>query len=442
MRFGDYVVLQHMQSSSVLACDPTEDLAPGQNKFIVTTFAGTPAPRARNTFRIVRPTSALKNFEDDERDPVLKIGQPFLLQCNESLLVDGSSTVLAPSLFLSSIKKTERNATKSTNRQLVYLSPNRDAEAVWIVVKPSQGKANIAERALSHGCPVMNNEHIIFTHRQTNMYLCCDPSQTMKTEFGVELECYADRSASTGKLGLLVSEFKGTSTASTLSKPDLPNFVWMFLQSEDRSSNADNRQLPPSASIEVLVAELRNYIVASGGMCGFWDFRAYFQALDKRSGGNGKIDRNDLKDAITSWGCPFDGRYLDSIIDCIDERRIGLVDWRDFISLLRGPLTDSRQDTIIEVFSSLDSRGDGVISLDDVSRLFQGIDHPLVSQKGQRESDAVEHILGYFRNVAGAKTRSPTAATYETFCNYYADLSAAVDDDGYFNAILRSNFNL
>ena len=64
-------------------------------------------------------------------------------------------------------------------------------------------------------------------------------------------------------------------------------------------------------------------------------------------------------------------------------------------------------DTIIEVFSSLDSRGDGVISLDDVSRLFQGIDHPLVSQKGQRESDAVEHILGYFRNVAGAKTRSP-----------------------------------
>jgi Ca2+-binding EF-hand superfamily protein len=450
VRFGDYVVVQHGMTASLLACDPTEDLAPGQNKFIVTTLQDTVAPRARNTFRIVRPPASLKNFEDDENDPVLKIGQPFLLACNESLLADPNSSILAPTLYLSSVKKTERTATKSTNRQMVYITPNLDAEAVWVTAKPSKGKANMAERSLSHGCPVQSADLLIITHRQTNMYLACDPEQTMKTEFGVEMECFADRAGSTGKLGLLICEFKGLSTASTLSKPDLPKYAWSILLSDSPNTANDRRALPQTAALSVLLSEFKNYVVASSGLSGFWDLRTYFYALDKKIGANCRIDRNDLKDAIIAWGCPFDARYLDSIIDIIDDKRVGLVDWRDFISLLRGPLQDTRQDVIIDVFSSMDKRGDGVISIEDMPTYFNGRNHPIVTQRKRSEAEALDHLLTYFRLASTNSGKPstvrgraiPSVATYETFCNYYADLSATVEEDSYFETLVRSNWNL
>jgi Ca2+-binding EF-hand superfamily protein len=448
VRFGDYVLVQHATSSTLLACDPTEDLVPGQNKFIVTTLAGSLIPRARNTFRIVRPPAALKNFEDDESDPVLKIGQPFLLACNESLLTDNNSPILAPMLYLSSVRKTERMATKSTNRQITYMTPNLDAEAVWFLEKLSRGKANMAEKSLAHGCPVVSGDSLVFTHRQTNMYLACDPTQTMKTEFGVEMECYADRAGASGKLGLLVSEFKGLSTPTTLSKPDLPSYAWSILLADSPSSSEERRNLPQSASLPVLISEFKNSIVSSG-LCGFWDLRSYFYGLEKKSGGSSRIDRNDLKEAIVAWGCPFDSRYLDSIIDIIDERRLGLVDWRDFISLLRGPLPDNRQDVIIEVFSAMDQRGDGVVSLEDLARSFQGRDHPIVTQKRRSEADALDQLLTYFKLASTGSGKPstvrgrtvPNVVTYETFCNYYADLSAAVESDPYFENIVRSNWS-
>jgi len=121
---------------------------------------------------------------------------------------------------LCSTKKNERNSTKTTNRQLVFMSPNNDADSIWILAMPSVGRANAAERYLANGAPFNTSDAVLITHRQTNCCLVCDPKQRDHTDFGVELECYADRTNAFGKLGLVVSEFKGLSTAYTLTKPD------------------------------------------------------------------------------------------------------------------------------------------------------------------------------------------------------------------------------
>lgn len=120
----------------------------------------------------MRPPSSLKNFEDDESDPILRIGQAFCIGCNESLLINPSSNILAPTLFLCSTKKTERTSTKSTNRQMIYMSRNNDADSVWVVVKPSLGHSNASERYLTNGQPLTISDLIQITHRQVRvMYI-------------------------------------------------------------------------------------------------------------------------------------------------------------------------------------------------------------------------------------------------------------------------------
>lgn len=112
LRFGDSVMFGNLQSSSVLVCDPFSDNIPGMGMFRVSCAAEANEPVARNTFTICRPPSKLKNFTDDEEDPVLRIGQAFCLRCNENLLANADSNFLEPLLYLASTKKTERTCTK------------------------------------------------------------------------------------------------------------------------------------------------------------------------------------------------------------------------------------------------------------------------------------------------------------------------------------------
>ncbi len=275
IKFGDSIILQHDTSGAILACDPFEDLVQGQERFMVTGAEQPPVGKARNTFIVMRVPKKLNGASPyDDNDPYLRFGQSFCLGCSESLLVT-QSNLLNPQLYLCSTKKNERNVTRNTNRQMVYLSPRNDADSVWLCMKPSQGRKNASERFLSNGTPVTTSEPMQLTHRQTNMYVDCDIKNKLESEFGVELECFCDRTAMSGKLGLMVSEFKGESTALTLAKPDNLTYSWHFVTAATAEDAVDRRgPLPPAPTYDAVLNEVHEDI-KSKGLDGYWSLRAY-----------------------------------------------------------------------------------------------------------------------------------------------------------------------
>lgn len=440
IRFGDSIILQHDLTSTILAVDTFDEILQGSQKYRVSNLniKGNRIARARNTFKIVRPPQNLGNYEDDITDPVLKIGQPFCLACNESLLFSGaSSKVLSPSLYLCSTKRNERNATKISNRQLVYFAPTNDADSIWILVKPSMGRKNASDRFLAMGQPVSVSDGIQITHRQTNMYLTCDPKENYQTEFGIECETYADRSAAVGKLAIMVSEFNGTSTPQTLSKPDAPVFSWHLIYSEDENTAVDNRILPPIASMDTILSEIREYLKFRG-IDGYLQLRDYFHQLESRVQTDGKFDKEDLKDALINFGLPIEAKYLNPIIELADKKRLGLIDWRELIRILRGALAPQRRMRIEDAFSRLDVRGDGVVPFSVIVNNFNASKHPLVTDCGYNEEEALTQLLGCFKGRGGKELR---AATLEAFVDYYADISSNYNNDYEFEELLISNWS-
>lgn len=270
IRFGDSIMLKHDMTGATLSCDTFDTtIENGVEQYLVSGSLGSNQPMARNIFTILRPPVHLRGIEDDDSDPILRVGQAFCLGCNDSLLVQPNSNILSQSLYLCSLKKNERTSTKRSNKQAVFLSPKNDADSIWLSVYPSKGHRNSSQRYLSIGYPSSIQDSLQITHRQTNMYLSCDPSSKEMSEFGLELECYADRTASNGKLSLISSEFKGLSTPQTLEKPDSPNYAWHFVVSTDKRTSVDTRNLPPSATPTVLLGQLQQYI-RSRGVDGFW----------------------------------------------------------------------------------------------------------------------------------------------------------------------------
>lgn len=228
------------------------------------------------------------------------------------------------------------------------------------------------------------------------------------------------------------------STVETLSKADAPQFSWHFVTSLSEQSGKDERCLPQTATIEVLVHKMREFII-SQGMDAFWNLRLFFQQLEKKVVGDGTIDREDLRDALLKWGCPFDHRFLEKIIDLKDQRQVGMVDWRDFVSMLRGELPLARRNIILDVFTSLSLPHETRVPLDVLSKAFNGSEHPLVALGGAAPQQAFEHFVRC-TSLAGSSKKVATAVTVEAFVDYFADLSPAVDDDGYFEMIVRGCF--
>ena len=380
IRFGDYVVLQHDSSGCMLACDPFEEVVIGQEKFLVSGSPEELKPKARTTFKIVRPPPNLCNFNDDSSDLILHIGQPFLLACNEVLLVSNDSNILSPTLFLCSTKKNERTSTKRTNHQMVYMSPNNDADSVWTLIIPSRGRTNGPERLLAMGAPVTSDIALQFTHRQTNMYLTCDASSKMITEFGVELECFADRSVASGKLGLMVSEFKGLSTSQTLTKPDAPIFAWHLLTAQTRSDLSGTRAFPPPATPEVISNEIHE-LIRSKGIDGYWCLRDILNSASKKLFKVGKLDREDLKVLLANFGVTIRPKYMDILLDSMPEGvdKNGLVHVDTFLAFLRGPLSRTRFEALQSIFGALEKKaGRSQIPVDVLTDSFRGEDHPMV----------------------------------------------------------------
>ena len=440
IRFGDTIMLNQLETGAILGCDPFEEINCTVDKFLVTGFAsGNREPQARTTFRIVRPPASLKHFEDDENDPILRMGQAFCLTCNESLLIKENSDILAPNLYLCSTKKNERTTTKTTDRQMVYLSNQQDSDSVWIAVKPSFGKANISERFLATRQPLVVGDVIQLTHRQTNMYLTVDPKQVLRTQFGIDYECYADRAASCRKLGLLVSEKKGESTGETLTKPDAPQFAWTIVTANNEAAAAETRILPTPATIDTLLNKYRDFIV-SRGIDAFWNLRAFIVEIEKVNFADGKIEKENLKDALFKWGCPLELKNLSKIVDMGDSNRVGMIEWRRFISSLRGDVPPSRKKIIKDVFGKLDRKREGFVPVTTIQSIFNGKNHPLVAIGGGTNTDALEHFL-FSTTMKTCRSKPLAYLTYEPFEDYYADLSIAIDDEQIFNDIINSNFD-
>jgi Ca2+-binding EF-hand superfamily protein len=300
------------------------------------------------------------------------------------------------------------------------------------------GRSNIAARFLSTGYELPIEEAFQITHRQTNMYLSCDPSFGIMTEFGVEYECFADRSAANGKLSLVVSEFNGLSTSQTLNKPDAPVFLWHFLVSKNKSNNFDASRTfsnAKPATTDNLIQELQNEVL-SKGMDGFWNLRSYFQELENKMVGKGKFESEDLKNALVKWGIQMKHKYIDIVINAIDTQQNGLIDFRDLLAVVRGRIPDSRVEFLRRVFDALDAKQNGLVALHTLKENFKGEDHPLVRLNGYTQQEALQHVLSSF-DINGKTVK---AIDFNAFAEYYYDLSPAINDDDYFEGIVKSNW--
>ncbi|WAQ95812.1 CAPSL-like protein [Mya arenaria] len=168
-----------------------------------------------------------------------------------------------------------------------------------------------------------------------------------------------------------------------------------------------------------------------------------FDRLDANQ--NGILELEDLKKLVLALRNKYHGvggikemsvafRHMD--LD-FNKREIYFF---EFVAKLRPPMNTARNHVANEVFDKLDANDNNVLETDDLKIVYSSNarKHPKYMSGEWTE----EQVLRNFLDSIDTPGNPDGKVTREEFLNYYAGVSATVDDDSYFDLMMRACYGL
>ncbi|CAD8135108.1 unnamed protein product [Paramecium octaurelia] len=194
-----------------------------------------------------------------------------------------------------------------------------------------------------------------------------------------------------------------------------------------------NRQQQEAANI--LLKRVRDALNARGtktirslGIC--------FRCLDSYDG-NRKLDKNELKVGLAENGVQLSWNEIDILFAAMDRDRSGTIDFDEFLVAIRGQLNPTRKAIVDQAFKRFDKTGDGKITVDDIRGVYNTKLHPKVKNGQMSENQVLDEFLVNFGDVDRNGQLS-----YQEWLDYYAAVSASVDNDEHFVLLMKMAWKL
>lgn len=217
----------------------------------------------------------------------------------------------------------------------------------------------------------------------------------------------------------------------TTMKRDYPNYS----SDQCRTAIPDGVRNKASPTGDPLIDRVRSRILERSGDEGFVGLQRAFRIIDKNR--DSKIDAKELAEGLKRIRIDLTPGEQAAVMAYMDRNSSGDVTVTEFLRGIRGPLTNpARIEIILEAFQRLDKDGSGVISLDEIAPRYDTTRHPAVVS-GRKTKDQVirEFIADWDGNHDGN-------ITLEEWKDYHANLSAGIDDDQYFELMIRNAWHI
>mmetsp|Transcript_38338 Transcript_38338/g.63653 ORF Transcript_38338/g.63653 Transcript_38338/m.63653 type:complete len:548 (+) Transcript_38338:120-1763(+) len=411
IHFDDKVVLQCVDHNGFLSVDLDDvEKVPGLPKKVIPTCASATQPMLRNVWRIVRVQAPDDQLYPAEEADVLHYNQPFKLVLNEQLCGDGE-------LALHSEAKTGTSWSKISKNQEVTAVDRGTADLVW---KPLY--IDMEHRMEMEGMPVKANVAVILHHVQTNKPLCSQKANIHINDFGPEWEvcCFDDRGTGTKKRCL----------------PELPPNHWGFITgppAQGAPRKPIDRKKLTQEQASVVVEKVRTKLIQRGGN-GFRGLTRVLTILDDN--GNRKLDKYEIDNGLQTYGLSLLPEELDAIMKAFDDDGNGQISVREFMRALRGPMSDRRVNLVRLAYAQLDIDGNETVTFDEIRQLYDVKKHPDVLSHNKTPDMVLQEFISAWDKDGNA------TITFKEFCEYYEDLGAPIDNEDYFELMIRNAWHI
>lgn len=148
---------------------------------------------------------------------------------------------------------------------------------------------------------------------------------------------------------------------------------------------------------------------------------------------NNSLDPVEFKYAMRDYGVPLSEQEVTAIIKHFDTNKDGKLSFDEFLRAIRGDLNERRKDMVMQAYRVLDKDGSGMVTIADIEMAYDASYHPEV-QSGRKTK---KQVLLDFMQVWETHKKDGIV-TIDEFMDYYKDISASIDDDDYFELMIRN----
>eukprot|EP00993_Chasmostoma_nieuportense_P000132 NODE_111_length_3104_cov_31.401747_g104_i0.p1 GENE.NODE_111_length_3104_cov_31.401747_g104_i0~~NODE_111_length_3104_cov_31.401747_g104_i0.p1 ORF type:complete len:998 (+),score=309.42 NODE_111_length_3104_cov_31.401747_g104_i0:59-2995(+) len=183
-----------------------------------------------------------------------------------------------------------------------------------------------------------------------------------------------------------------------------------------------------------VVDKVRERIFKRGGSGGFRGLTRVLKIMDDN--GNRRLDAQEFRNGLQTYGLDFSPADMQAIMQAFDRDGSGFVDVTEFIRLVRGPMPSTRERLVRQAYGLLDTNGDQSVTMGEIAQLYDVSQHPAVVSKKMTPAQALQEF------VSGWDVDGNHCVSFEEFLDYYGDISAGIDDDVYFELMMRNAWHI
>ena len=189
-----------------------------------------------------------------------------------------------------------------------------------------------------------------------------------------------------------------------------------------------------SEAEDALIKKVRDACLKRG-VSGIKTIGRTFRLCDDN--GNKQLSLDELKYGFQDYGLTLKDDEIQEIFRIFDKDGSGGISFDEFLVRLRPPMSKNRVDLIKKAFAKMDVTGDGVVTVEDVQKVYDVSQHEKYKSGEWTKKQCFQEFLKTFD--VGERDN---VVTFEEFLNYYSGVSASIDGDPYFDLMMRRAWKL
>jgi Ca2+-binding EF-hand superfamily protein len=184
-----------------------------------------------------------------------------------------------------------------------------------------------------------------------------------------------------------------------------------------------------------VINKVRFQIANRGGMHGIRTLAVEFKSMD--NDGSGRLNFEDLSVGLREFGVEITDAQTRLLLKAFDKNGDGTVDFDEFLRGIRGKMNERRRNLVLLAFDQLCPPDQPSIRVADLAARYDASFHPDVKAGKKTARQVTMEFAAQFGD-----TNRDGELTRNEFLEYYKDVSASIDEDDYFELMIRNAWHI